>query len=224
MAINNKPTIQPVTVTGIFTRYMAKTLPLAFDESMSYYECLCAMLEYLNETIVPDINNVNNGLSELQTFYLELQDYVNNYFDNLDVQEEINNKLDEMVESGTLQEIIAEYLNANALWCFDTVEDMKAATNLISGSYAKTLGFYEVNDGGGATYYISDTPLVLLTNDNYFVLKFGDLYANLVIEDNNVNIKQLGARDLKVDNTKYDIKEHIVVVEFLFCSVNFSSP
>ena len=75
MAINNQPTINPVTVTGIFTKYIAKTLPLAFDESMSYYECLCAMLEYLNETIVPDINNVNEGLGELQEFYLQLQTY-----------------------------------------------------------------------------------------------------------------------------------------------------
>ena len=109
--INNQPTIQPRTVTGIFTKYIAKTLPLAFDESMSYYECLCALLEYLNETIVPDINNTNDGLSELQGFYLDLQNYVNEYFDNLDVQQEINNKLDEMTESGELTEIIKNYVD-----------------------------------------------------------------------------------------------------------------
>lgn len=109
--INNQPTIEPRTVTGIFTKYIAKTLPLAFDESMSYYECLCALLEYLNETIVPDINNTNEGLSELQTFYLDLQDYVNNYFDNLDVQDEINNKLDRMTQDGTLTAIIKDYVD-----------------------------------------------------------------------------------------------------------------
>lgn len=110
MAINNQPTINPVTVTGIFTKYIAKTLPLAFDESMSYYECLCAMLEYLNETIVPDINNVNEGLGELQEFYLQLQTYVNDYFTDLDVQEEINQKLDSMVTSGELANIINQDL------------------------------------------------------------------------------------------------------------------
>ena len=109
--INNQPTIQPRTVTGIFTKYIAKTLPLAFDESMSYYECICALLEYLNETIVPDINNTNDGLSELQTFYLDLQEYVNTYFDNLDVQEEINNKLDAMTESGELTTLIGAYVD-----------------------------------------------------------------------------------------------------------------
>ena len=111
MAINNEPTIKPITVTGIFTKYIAKTLPLAFDESMSYYECLCAMLEYLNETIVPDINNTNNGLRELQEFYEELQDYVNHYFDNLDVQQEINTKLDTMAANGQLTALIKGYID-----------------------------------------------------------------------------------------------------------------
>lgn len=111
MAINNQPTIEPRTVTGIFTRYIAKTLPLAFDESMSYYECLCGLLEYINEDIVTDINNVNDGLSELQTFYLQLQTYVNNYFDNIDVQDEINKKLDAMSIDGTLTQLIGNYID-----------------------------------------------------------------------------------------------------------------
>lgn len=111
MAINNQPTIKPITVTGIFTRYIAKTIPLAFDESMSYYECLCALLDYLNEKVMPDLNNVNSGLEELQNFYVELQDYVNHYFDNLDVEQEINDKLDRMVETGQFDTIVQHYLN-----------------------------------------------------------------------------------------------------------------
>lgn len=38
--------------------------------------------------------------------FIELKDYVEDYFDNLDVQEEINNKLDALVEDGTMNEII----------------------------------------------------------------------------------------------------------------------
>jgi len=109
--INNQPTIKPQTATGAFLRYIAKTIPLAFDESMSYYECICALRDYINQ-FIDNLNNVNDGLAELQTFYLQLQDYVNNYFDNLDVQEEINNKLDEMTESGELKTIIGEYLTS----------------------------------------------------------------------------------------------------------------
>lgn len=41
--------------------------------------------------------------------FVELKDYVDTYFENLDVQDEINNKLDEMAESGVLERIITEY-------------------------------------------------------------------------------------------------------------------
>ena len=40
----------------------------------------------------------------------ELKTFVNNYFNNLDVQEEINNKIDEMAEDGTLETIISQVL------------------------------------------------------------------------------------------------------------------
>ena len=38
--------------------------------------------------------------------------FVTNYFDNLDVQQEINNKLDDMVQQGTLQPLLAPYVAA----------------------------------------------------------------------------------------------------------------
>lgn len=74
-------------------------LPTSYLESMSYYEMLCWLCKYLENTINPAINNNAEALKELQ-------DYVANYFDNLDVQTEINNKLDEMADDGTLAQII----------------------------------------------------------------------------------------------------------------------
>lgn len=82
------------------------TLPTAFTESLSYYETLCWFVSYLNETIIPTINNNGEAVTELQQKFIELQNYVNNYFDNLDVQNEINKKLDQMVEDGTFDDII----------------------------------------------------------------------------------------------------------------------
>lgn len=107
--ITDNPNIQPVKVTatsGVFTNYIFKAIPLAFDESMSYYETLCAFKDYLMNTMIPAVNNNADAVAELQGLYVELNDYVTHYFDNLDVQEEINNKLDEMVENGELQEIL----------------------------------------------------------------------------------------------------------------------
>ena len=92
--------------TGLFTNYIYKAIPLAFDESMSYYETLCGLLNYLKNTILPTLNNNADAVSELQNLYIELKTYVDDYFTDLDVQEEINNKLDEMTQDGTFANLI----------------------------------------------------------------------------------------------------------------------
>ena len=96
--------------SSLFCNYVFKAIPLAFDESLSYYECLCGLLSYLKNTIIPTVNNNAEAVVELQNLYGELHDYVENYFNNLEVQEEINNKLDDMVEDGTLSSMLNEYL------------------------------------------------------------------------------------------------------------------
>ena len=111
--MNNVEKIKP---TGLFTNYIYKAIPLAFDESMSYYETLCGLLSYLKNTVIPALNNNADSIIELQNLITELQNYVDNYFDNLDVQQEINNKLDEMAQNGTLQTLLSNaYLNDNKL-------------------------------------------------------------------------------------------------------------
>lgn len=133
--------------------------------------------------------------------FVALKDFVDDYFDNLDVQEEINNKLDDMLEQGTLQEIITSYIQSNVAWTFNTVADMKAATNLIDGSFAQTLGYYAVNDGGGGLYKITATG----TPNEMDIIAIGStLRANLITGDT-VNILQLGAKadDENFDNQPY---------------------
>ncbi len=77
-----------------FRFWCQKVLPLVYDDSLSYYELLCKVVEYLNNVILDTV--------ELQQLFTELKDYVENYFNNLSVQEEINNKLDQMAENGEL--------------------------------------------------------------------------------------------------------------------------
>lgn len=160
-----------------FVVFCQKTIPLAFDESMSYMEALYALKDYLEEQIIPTVNTNAQAVDDLTNLYNELHDYVEHYFDNLDVQEEINNKLDDMAEDGTLEEIITSYIQSNVAWVFDTVADMKLAENLVNGSYARTLGFRSLNDGGGATYYITNSG----TANELDVIAVGDsLYAHFV--------------------------------------------
>ena len=185
--------VEPAPLVPPFVRYVASAIPMVFDDSLSYYECLAALTKYLQE-VVKVINNNGEVTEEYIALTKELKEYMENYFANLDVQEEINNKLDQMVEAGTLQEIIAEYIQANVAWSFDTVADMKVAENFVNGSYAQTLGFYALNDGGGALYKVRT-----VTNDDVVdeakIIELADdtLVAELIITEP-LNVKQLGVK------------------------------
>ena len=180
----------------LFVRCVIQNFPFIEEDfdALTNYGLISKVVEFLNKVIASQ-NEVIGVANDLQVAFQQLHDYVENYFDNLDVQEEINNKLDAMVEAGTLQEIITAYIQANVAWTFDTVADMKLATNLVNGSYAQTLGFHNINDGGGALYYITDTGVA----DEMSIISVGDLYANLVSEK--ANVKQFGAYG---DNTNAD--------------------
>ena len=102
-----------------------------------------------------------------------------------------------MVEDGILQEIITTYIQSNVAWTFDTVADMKLATNLVNGSFAQTLGFYSNTDKGGAIYKITDTGPA---NEMDVIAVGNNLFAHLVIEPS-MNVKQFGA---KGDGTNND--------------------
>lgn len=93
-----------------FRYWCQKVLPLVYDDSLSYYELLCKVVDYLNKTM-SDVNTLSNDVEKLHTAYNQLQSYVNNYFSTLDVQEEINIKLDEMAKSGELTALIKKYVD-----------------------------------------------------------------------------------------------------------------
>lgn len=119
---------------------------------------------------------------------IKLDDYIT----NLDLQDEVNKKLDEMAKSGELQEIITQYLQVAGLLSFDNIDDLKNSDKLINGSFANTLGYHTINDGGNAIYKIRT-----ITNDdvidNMFLLKLKDenLVAELIYDS--INVKKLGA-------------------------------
>lgn len=85
-------------------------LPTTFVESMSYYEALAWLVNYMEKTLLPAVNGNAEATKELQEAFVELKNYVDNYLDNLDLQTDINNKLDAMAESGQLAEIINEQI------------------------------------------------------------------------------------------------------------------
>lgn len=185
-----------------FRRFVIQNFPFIENDfdALTDYQLISKIVEYLNKVIKQ--TNINSEAVQ------QLQTYVEHYFDNLDVQEEINNKLDAMAESGELTELISEYLNLKSQLCFDNVADMKSATNLVDGSFAKTYGYYDVNDGGGAEYKIRTVTVDDNVDEAFLVAISETLVAEMIIKDQ-VNIKALGAKSMTKDGTKYDIKQYL---------------
>lgn len=87
----------------------------------------------------------------------ELYTYVHDYFDDLDVQEEINNKLDEMAQSGELEAILQQILNT--LRVYDTVSDMIEDEAIQNGQRVLCYGYSTKTDNGGGFYTITNDEL-----------------------------------------------------------------
>ena len=78
-------------------------------DAVTDYELLCLVVDHLNE-VIKNSNEQNTVIQNLYNAFVALKDYVDNYFENLDIQEEVDNKLDEMVKDGTFNEIINQEL------------------------------------------------------------------------------------------------------------------
>lgn len=181
----------------IFRNWVLENFPFLEDnfDALTDYELFCKMMEY-----------VIGFSKDNEEFKKELAIY-QNYFENLDVQDEIDHKLDEMVEDGTLQEIIADYLNAKAIFAYDNIASLKEATNLINGSYVKTLGYYTFNDGGGALYRVRNIEENDIVDEALLISLYDDnLVAEIVVLNNTIDIKQLGCKAESLFDNKNKLK------------------
>lgn len=117
-----------ITLTP-FRYWCQKILPLVYDDSLSYYELLCKVVDYLNKTM-EDVDTLNTDVTNVFTAYGELQSYVNNYFDNLDVSEEINEKLDNMASDGSLSALMQPFITEDVSdWLEENIEPTTPAVD-----------------------------------------------------------------------------------------------
>lgn len=118
--IPQKP-YKPLTPFGIFVKHNFPFIEATY-EARDNYDLLCKVYQHLKTV------EYNQGISQenIEALY--------NYLNNLDVQDEINNKLDEMAESGELAEIINEHIFEELNNEIDMINSEK--TLIIGDSYA----------------------------------------------------------------------------------------
>lgn len=149
-------------------------IPTVFSEELSYYEKLCRVVDELNKTL-KNVDLLHDEYVDLNNACETLKGFVDHYFDNLDVQQEINNKLDEMATNGQLSAIVQKIIgNISAPRLVDSIENMtnKALTYVL----ISTGTFYQWN---GTEW--EDTGLVYGLTDRAL------LSSNVTISESNVN-------------------------------------
>jgi beta-lactamase superfamily II metal-dependent hydrolase len=102
------PFLPPWVETGLQPAFYDLESGTVLQQTARMYDKVNQLIRLFNELSEETQTTVTEYINK----FTELKDFVDTYFDNLDVQEEINNKLDAMAESGELADIITEYLNS----------------------------------------------------------------------------------------------------------------
>ena len=99
-------------------------LPLTFDDSISYYEAICKLANYVNNT-VDDLQTISNEIDQINIRIDGVIEYVNNYFEDLDLTPTVTNVINNMYQEGDFNEIIYQTIvNTSAPVFVENTRDM----------------------------------------------------------------------------------------------------
>lgn len=112
-------------------------LPTSYLESMTYYEMLAWLCNYVQTKVIPAVNNNAEAVKEIQE-----------WLKSIDIQSEVDTKLEEMVDDGTM----ARLINTTIFSQLDNrvtqnTSDIEALTGqVISTSQATTSNTNKINN------------------------------------------------------------------------------
>lgn len=182
-------------------------------DSLTMYEKYCKIVKFLN--LVIDKSNLSG--EQLETITNQLNE-LQNYIDNLNLQSEVNNKIDEMVDDGYFETLATNIYNeliqkvesiVRETKYHNTVSSMKQDTGLESGDLVITKGFYSIRDKGSAKYQIRSKQ----DSDDFTVATLielqNNLVAELIIENEEIWSKQVGIHGNGLDDDTVDLNNFI---------------
>ena len=205
------PNVKIPAKVDSFRFWCQKVLPLVYDDSLSYYELLCKVVNYLNN-VINDVNALGTDIENITDAFNELQNYINNYFSTLDVQKEINNKLDEMAENGTLQLIIESFLQVNTPIIYNNMNNLLSSPLLKNGLNALLLGKNTINDVTPFLIEVMTKDNTLIDNITYYSLNENLMYRLIRRKDLYFNVKDYGCTcdGITDDTTKLQYIANII--------------
>lgn len=217
-----------------FRYWVQKALPLVYDDSLSYYELLCKLMEYVNNmatdvnTLAVDVESANEIVEtandtisafittaqgqiddsideyegDVNDAITALNTYRDNYFENLDLQTEVNTKLDTMASNGTLGAIMLTVLSPgmNHPVVVSSVDDMTSQTYLYILSSTGEVYQYNGSSFAGTGYIYGGVANPLNLQIEYQGLTLSDNLDNYDGDNRVYLIRPTGTRDSSFPN------------------------
>lgn len=193
-------------------------------DALTNYGLLSKVVEYLNQ-VISNNNEQNSLMTALYNAYVSLQNYVNDYFDNLDVQDEINNKLDDMAQDGSLTALIKKYLDpyiAEQNIRIGNVENLveSLASGSPKGVYATTNALITANPETGVYIVTSDGHIYSWTHGGSTPVDLGVYQAtgiadnsitSSILKNNVVTYSKIGDKNLTAIEDYYKLNNIFIV-------------
>ena len=152
----------------ILIRIIGMTTPYVYDNNISLLELVRRLYKFVNE--------LATCVKELDKEFTDLKDYVNNYFDNLDISSEIKTVLNEMIDDGTLANIINDELLGNINNEITSINETLATVNSTLESHATELTYLTYRDrfqvancSANSNYAITNSNFTIQNDDVIFI-------------------------------------------------------
>lgn len=174
-------------------------------DAVTNYQLLCKVVEYLNN-VIDNNNKQNTNITQLEQNFITLYNYVKDYFNNLDVQEEINNKIDELITSGSFATLFKSFIGYVMPEWYGAVGD---------GVHDDTVAFNNAISTG--------MPVVLGVNKHYILknnITLNTLWGNNSIVEFLIDITDSPVRELaQAISIKKEIRDITIISPNGFISV-----
>lgn len=152
----------------ILIRIIGMTTPYVYDNNISLLELVRRLYKFVNE--------LATCVQDLDKEFTDLKDYVNNYFDNLDISSEIKTVLNEMISDGTLAEIINDELLGNINNEITSINEALATVNSTLEQHTTELTYLTYRDrfqvatcSANSNYAITNSNFTIQNDDVIFI-------------------------------------------------------
>lgn len=152
----------------ILIRIIGMTTPFVYDNNISLLELVRRLYKFVNE--------LATCVQELDKEFSNLKEYVDNYFNNLDISSEIKTVLNEMIDDGTLAEIINKELLGDINNEITSINETLATVNSTLEQHGTELTYLTYRDrfqvatcSINSNYAITNSNFTIQNDDVIFI-------------------------------------------------------